>query len=126
MRNYTFAVLFFCSILSVQLFAQGTQIEFGKNRVQYHQEYEEWLKYESTNFITYWYGEGRYIGQTVVQMAEMDYDAIQNILEHRMNDRIEVIVYKDLTDLKQSNIGSEETIVNTGGQTKIDGNKIIV
>ncbi|MEM9919714.1 MAG: hypothetical protein AAF990_16575 [Bacteroidota bacterium] len=126
MRNYTFAVLFFCSILSVQLFAQGTQIEFGKNRVQYHQEYEEWLKYESTNFITYWYGEGRYIGQTVVQMAEMDYDAIQNILEHRMNDRIEVIVYKDLTDLKQSNIGSEETFVNTGGQTKIVGNKIFV
>ncbi|MEO1625038.1 MAG: hypothetical protein AAFV25_07760, partial [Bacteroidota bacterium] len=66
------------------------------------------------------------IGQTVVQMAELDYDAIQNTLEHRMNDRIEIIVYKDLTDLKQSNIGSEETFVNTGGQTKIVGNKIFV
>lgn len=113
-------------MLPQSLSAQGTQVEFGKNRVQYHQEFKEWLKYESNNFITYWYGEGRNIGQSVVQMAEMDYDAVQNILEHRMNDRIEIIVYKDLTDLKQSNIGSEEAFVNTGGQTKIVGNKIFV
>ena len=37
-----------------------------------------------------------------------------------------IIVYTDLTDLKQSNIGSEEAFVNTGGQTKIVGNKIFV
>ena len=43
-----------------------------------------------------------------------------------MNDKIEIIVYTDLTDLKQSNIGSEEAFVNTGGQTKIVGNKIFV
>ena len=110
----------------MQLRGQGTQTEFGKNRVQHHQEFAEWLLYESPNFITYWYGEGRNVGQSVVQMAEMDFANIMSTLEHRMNDRIEILVYKDLTDLKQSNIGVEEAFVNTGGQTKIVGNKIFV
>lgn len=107
-------------------FGQTTQTEFGKNRVQFHNFFAEWSQYESRNFITYWYGEGRLIGQAVVQMAEYDFYEIQGILEHRMNDKIEIIVYTDLTDLKQSNIGSEEAFVNSGGQTKIVGNKMFV
>ncbi len=106
--------------------AQRIETEFGKNRVQYHDDFKEWMQYESKNFITYWYGEGRNIGQSVVQMAELDYDFIQSILEHSMNNKIEVIVYTDLTDVKQSNIGNEEAFVNTGGQTKIVDNKVFV
>jgi hypothetical protein len=94
--------------------------------VQFHRDFAEWSQYESRNFITYWYGEGRLIGQSVVQIAEYDFYEIQGVLEHRMNDKIEIIVYTDLTDLKQSNIGSEEAFVNTGGQTKIVGNKMFV
>ncbi|RMF23347.1 MAG: hypothetical protein D6765_13210, partial [Bacteroidetes bacterium] len=113
-------------LLAWPVSGQTTQTEFGKNRVQYHRDFAEWSMYESRNFITYWYGEGRFIGQSVVQIAEYDFREIQGILEHRMNDKIEIIVYVDLTDLKQSNIGSEEAFVNTGGQTKIVGNKMFV
>src|SRR5690349_13674323 len=98
-------LLTFASIVAV---GQTTQTEFGKNRVQFNNDFAEWSQYESRNFITYWYGEGRLVGQAVVQMAEQDFYDIQGILEHRMNDKIEIIVYTDLTDLKQSNIGSEE------------------
>ena len=125
------SLLFFSLFFSLFVFpsganAQTTQTEFGKNRVQYHNNFAEWSQYESRNFITYWYGEGRLIGQSVVQMAEYDFYEIQGILEHRLNDKIEIIVYTDITDLKQSNIGSEEAFVNTGGQTKIVGNKMFV
>ena len=126
MRLQKYLLLFICTLFTNLSFAQVNQVEFGKNRVQYHDDFDDWLMYESYNFITYWYGKGRNIGQSVVLMAEQDYDGIQNILEHRMNDKIEIIVYTDLTDLKQSNIGSEEAFVNTGGQTKIVGNKIFV
>ena len=119
-------ILLLCTIVFSSSFSQGTQVEFGKNRVQYHQDFEEWSKFESVNFITYWYGEGREIGQFVVQSAEFDFSEIQNILEHRINQRIQIIVYSDLTDLKQSNIGIEETFINTGGLTKIVGNKVFV
>lgn len=105
---------------------QAIETEFGKNRVQYHDDFEEWLYYESPNFVTYWYGKGRYIGQAAVQIAEQDFLEIQDLLEHRINDKIEIIVYTDITDLKQSNIGTEDAFVNTDGQTKIVENKVFV
>ena len=121
-----YPLLLLLTLASAALEGQTTQTEFGKNRVQFNNDFAEWSQYESRNFVTYWYGEGRLIGQAVVQMAEHDFFEIQGILEHRMNDKIEIIVYTDLTDLKQSNIGSEEAFVNSGGQTKIVGNKMFV
>lgn len=119
-------LIFFIFFGTYSLLGQTSQVEFGKNRVQFHEDFKEWSMYESENFITYWYGEGRNIGQAVVQIAETDYRDIQAILEHRMNDKIDIIVYKDLTDLKQTNIGNEEVFFNTGGKTKIIGSKIFV
>ena len=126
MQKSTFLVTILVFFSGFFAFAQTSQVRFGKNRVQYHRDFDEWSQYESDNFITYWYGEGRNVGQAVVQLAEYDFNYIQNILEHRVNEKIQIIVYTDLTDLKQSNIGSEEAFVNTGGQTKIVGNKIFV
>lgn len=121
------------------LLAQTSQVEFGKNRVQYHKDFDSWEQYESDNFITYWYGEGRVLGQSVVQMAEYDFGYIQKMLEHRMNEKVQLIVYRDVTDLKQSNIGSEEVFTLPGTQnlgrsasfisatqTKFLGNKAFV
>ena len=51
----------------------------------------------------------RNVGQFAVQMAEYDFNSIQKILEHRIADKMEIIVYTDLTDFKQSNIGVEES-----------------
>jgi len=105
-----------CVLFSASLFAQTSQVEFGKNRVQYHKDFDSWEQYESDNFITYWYGEGRNVGQSVVQMAEYDFGY-----------------------LKQSNIGSEEVFTLPGNQnlgrsasfisatqTKFLGNKAFV
>ena len=126
MRSISYYIFLFCSLSCLSLHGQSTQVEFGKNRIQFHQDFDEWSMYESENFVTFWYGEGRNIGQAVVQIAELDFNEIQNILEHRMNNKIEIIVYKDITDIKQSNIGIEEAFINTGGRTKIVGNKVFV
>ncbi len=118
----TLSVVFLFSVLNLR--GQGTEVLFGKNRVQHHEF--DWMEYESPNFIAYWYAGGRTLGQAAIQIAEMDFEEIQNLMEHRINKKIQLIIYNDLTDLKQSNIGSEETFVNTGGQTKIVGNKVFV
>ena len=107
-------------------YSQVAQVEFGKNRVQYHDFFEEWSQYESENFVTYWYGMSRNVGQSVVQMAEFDFAEIQGVLEHRINEKVQIVVYTDLSDVKQSNIGTEEVFTNTGGQTKIVANTIFV
>ena len=106
--------------------AQSIYTEFGKNRVQYHDDFDDWWMYETDHFVTYWYGKGRNVARTVIQMAELDNDAIQDVLEHRLNDKIQIIVYLDLSDLKQTNIGTEELFRTSTGRTKVLGNKMFV
>ena len=106
--------------------AQQTNMEFGKNRVQFHDKFDDWLQYESENYITYWYGEARNIGQAAVLIAEANYPEVQALLEHQMSDKIELIVYTDLSDLKQSNIGADDAFRNEQGRVKVVGNKVFV
>jgi WD40 repeat protein len=117
---------FFTLLLAYAGQAQGIQTEFGKNRVQFTNDFDEWVQYESQNFVTYWYGEARTVGQAVVLIAEAEHDAIQRLMEHRVNDKLEIIVYNSISDLKQSNIGNEEAFTHVTGQTKIFENKIFV
>ena len=125
MRPYLLLFLT-CFIWITKTEAQQGQMEFGKNRVQYHSRFDEWMKYESHNFITTWYGTGRKIAETVSLLAEADLPYIQEFLEYTPPEKIRIIVYTDLSDLKQTNIGSEEQFTNTAGQTLIRENKIFV
>jgi len=111
---------------SITLTAQTSLVEFGKNRIQFHNAFQEWQYYEAENTITYWYGNGRFVGQAASIIAESEIESIKDLLEHSINDKIEIVVYTDLTDLKQTNIGQEEAFQYTGGLTKIAGNKIFV
>ncbi len=106
--------------------AQQTNTQFGKNRVQFHDKFDEWLQYESENYLTYWYGESRNIGQAAVLLAEANYADIQQLLEHQMSDKIELIVYTDVSDLKQSNIGVTDAFQTQPGRVKVEGNKVFV
>jgi Tol biopolymer transport system component len=124
--RYFLLISFLFMISTTLLWGQSINTEFGKNRVQHHDDFNNWNRYETENFITFWYGKGRNIAEPVIQMAELDHDEIQNIMEHRTNDKLEIIVYTDISDLKQSNIGLEETFTSKAGETKIVGNKMFV
>jgi len=109
------------------LTAQTTpQTSFGKNRVQYHRQFDDWVLYETPNFVTYWYGDARNVAQAALQMAELDFAELQQALEHQTSEKIEMLVFQDLTDLKQSNIGEEEVFTLRSGETKVIGNKVFV
>ncbi len=126
MQKTLLYITLFVTALVVKLPAQSINTTFGKNRVQYHNNFKYWWVYETQNFKTYWYDKGKNIGIPTLQLAELDFNEIQEILEHRLNDKIEIIVYTDLTDLKMSNIGLEETFVTISGRTKVSRNKIFV
>ncbi|MCH8330699.1 MAG: hypothetical protein IH946_04855, partial [Bacteroidetes bacterium] len=104
--------------------SQSTQIEFGKNRVQYKDF--SWSFYESDHFFVYFYLGGQDLGKFVTEAAEKHIGDIENILEYKVDHKIEILVYNNLTDLKQTNIGANLEEHNTGGQTKIIGNKVFV
>ncbi|HRK28939.1 MAG TPA: hypothetical protein PK239_16825 [Chitinophagales bacterium] len=106
------------------LLAQGFYTDFGKNRVQY-QDFI-WSYYESENFMTYFYQGGQDIARFTVQYAEQCIGEIESRLEYPANSKIEIMLYHNLSDLKQTNIGLAIEQNNTGGVTKIIGNKIFV
>ncbi len=121
-----FATVILCVLSMSVLYGQAIETEYGKNRVQFHDDFKYWSKYETPHFITYWYGKGRNIGQLAAQMAEYDHHEIRKIIEHKINDKIEILVYVDVSDVKQSNLGTEDAFVSKSGETKIVGNKMFV
>ena len=125
-RHITLVALVLLCFGAIELTAQSIRTEFGKNRIQYHDDFSKWWEYETENFIIYWYGKGRNIGESVVQIAEHVHPQIQNFVEHKINDKIEIIVYTDLSDLLQSNIGNEETFETKHESTKVIGSRMFV
>ncbi len=124
--RHLYILVFLLSFIVASVNAQSINTEFGKNRIQYHDDFSDWWQYETQNFITYWYGKSRNVAVHTLLLAEQDHNDLQKLLEHKINDKIEIIVYLDISDLKQSNIGTEETFVNKTGETKIIGNKMFV
>ena len=112
------------SFANLTLSAQSTQIEFGQNRVQYHDFY--WSLYESENFITYYYPGGQQVGRFSVKVAEDLLNEIEEYLDYRINKKINILVYNDITDLGMTNIGLNQEIYNAGGTTQILENKMFV
>ncbi len=107
------------------LYGQGTQVQFGQNRVQYKDF--DWQYYEGEHFDVYFSAGGLNLGKFTAQIAEADLVQIEDLLDYKLNSKPEIIVYNTISDYNQSNfaIGAEEQY-NIGGQTKIIGNKIFV
>src|SRR6478752_6631019 len=76
---------------------------FGLNRVQYKDFV--WSYFTSERFAVYYYLGGQEIGKFTILDAEKEMSDIEQKLEYKMNDRVEILVYNNLDDLKQSNIG---------------------
>ncbi len=111
-------------LMSNQIQAQGFYTTFGQNRVQYHDFI--WSYYESPNFVTYYYQGGYDLCKFTVHHAEQSLEEIESILEFKNSSKVEIMIYQDVADLKQTNIGLGIEQNNTGGVTKILGNKIFV
>lgn len=112
----------FWSAWNVQ--AQSPEMEFGQNRVQYKDF--SWSYYETEHFMVYFYLGGQDVGKFTILSAEKELSSIENQMEYKLNERVDILVYNNLSDLKQSNIGYGIELNNTGGTTKIIGNKMFV
>lgn len=111
--------------LSAQ-FYQGYQTNFGKNRVQYNDFL--WTFYRFTNFDTYFYVGGNELAQFVGKNADKEIQDVELLFDYKTNGRLQFIIFNRYSDLRQTNIGLEgdEMIGNTGGLTKVQGNKVLI
>jgi hypothetical protein len=105
-------------------FSQTSAVEFGQTRIQYKNF--KWRYYQTQNFNTYFSQNGLDLGKFVAQEAERQLPQIEKYLDYGLRSRINIVIYNNYGEMKQSNIGIGIDWQNTGGVTKLVGNKMIV
>lgn len=122
---YLLVLLYSLAPVLVLAQAQGTQTDFGKNRIQYKDF--QWFFYRSPHFDTYYYKDGKELGAMVGKIAEQNLKQIEDVLDYKLEGRIKILSYNKFSDLKQTNLGLiTDQQQNTGGLTQIVGNKLFI
>ncbi|HEU4553095.1 MAG TPA: hypothetical protein VFS25_09680 [Chitinophaga sp.] len=127
MNRFTTRLFFTGTLLLTTYFlsqAQTNTVEFGQNRVQ-HKNFK-WRYYQTRHFNTYFAQNGLELGKYVAQVAEKELPSLEQFMEFTFRQRLNIVVYNSFGEMKQSNIGIGVEWQNTGGVTKLVGNKMIV
>lgn len=104
--------------------AQTTQVQFGQNRVQYHAF--DWQYYNTDNFTIYFYPGGQEIGKFVWTTAEMKLKELDKQMDFHYRSQVDILVYNDISDLAQTNIGLGQEDYNIGGTAVLRDNKLFL
>jgi len=104
--------------------AQVSNVEFGKNRVQYQKF--DWKYYQTENFNTYFSQDGLELGKYVAQVAEAELPGLEEFVEFGVQRRINLVVYNNYDEMQQSNIGLGIDWQGSGGITRLVNNKMLV
>jgi hypothetical protein len=126
LARHLFALLFLFSTGGFAQFYYGSQMDFGKNRVQFGlPHYWTWYRFEK--YDVYFYKGGREIGEYVATSARKHIPEIEKLLDFSLDSRIEFMVYNKQSEYKQSNLGLiTDEQYNVGGVTRIVGSKVAV
>ena len=112
-----------CAALGYAQFYQGTNMEFGKNRVQYREF--TWFYYPSENFEVYYYVGGEDLAQYTLMACERNLKEMQQFFDFTIDEKIEVLSYLNQSEFRQSNLGlTGDDQYNIGGAAKIIGSKM--
>jgi len=128
-RFSLFAISLFFFLISFSSFGQfynGSQLTFGKSRVQYNDFF--WTYFRFDKFDTYFYLNGRELAEFTAEYADQNIRKIELTLQSGLEDKIQFIIFNNLSDLKQSNIGlyGDWDNYNTGGVTRIIGGRVLL
>jgi hypothetical protein len=119
-------VLFFlpCNVGFAQ-FYQGSNLQFGKSRVQYRDF--EWSYYNGKFADVYFYQGGEKLALETTQKADKIMGELATFLGFEPRERLYIMVYLSQSDMRQTNIGStpdENNLII--GSSPIIQNKLFV
>ncbi len=99
---------------------------FGKNRVQYKKRFYQFYRYD--DFDVYFYAGEEKMSKRISEIAKEEIKKAENFFGYGLQKRLIFIVYKKLSDFRESNIGfdTQNENSNIGGSTKIIDNKVLV
>lgn len=106
-------------------FYNGAFQEYGKNRVQYNVFQWKYLNFQK--FKIYYYAGGKELAVYTAKAMEKNFYELERLLDYKITEKLEVIVYNKQTHFRQSNVGVDLTSeYNVGGVNRIVGNKVFV
>lgn len=112
------------SLLKAQ-FNYGHQMDFGKNRIQYQTFVWTYLDYD--RYRVYSYQGGAEIAKYVAVSIARQLEIMEHRVDFQLEDKLNVLVYNNQDDFKQSNLGlSSNEQTNLGGVTRIIADKVSI
>jgi hypothetical protein len=107
-------------------FYSGSQMTFGRNRIQYTKD-RKWSYFRFNNFDTYYYKGGQSLAIYTSSYADKQMKLIGKKLDFVPDSKIRFLIFNDLSDLKETNIGLiTDDEYNVGGVTHVINNKVFL
>ncbi len=124
-RTYILFFLCFGPYLLHAQYYQGSNIEFGQNRVQYNSFFWQSLNFEE--FKVHFYQGGKDFAVFAAKSAHKNKQQLERLLDFHTLDKLELIVFNSQSHFRQSNIGlGMENTATIGGVTRIIGNRVFI
>jgi hypothetical protein len=118
-------LLVLSSFNSYAQFYNGSNMTFGKRKVQYKNF--KWNYYDHSNYQIYFYQNGQNLAIFTHQVLKDYLPQLEKDFNTQMPSNIQFIIFNTLGDLKQSNLGSlANTSYNTGGIAHIIDRKVFM
>ena len=111
-------------VLPMLSVGQGMYTQFGQNRVQYSKFV--WSFVRSENFDAYFYSGGKELATFAARTAEEQLGQIEKLIDHRLSEKVEIVIYNTQQEYKQANFGLSDQPANLGGITQATDNRFFV
>ena len=123
-KKSLYILLFLLLVSPVQAqFYNGSQLTFGKNRVQYQKF--NWQFFRSNQYDVYFYPTSKPLAEYTFGKAISFINDLEKTLNYSLSKKIHFIVYNTQSDFRESNFGyDDEDFYNQGGVTNIYGSKV--
>ena len=106
-------------------FYDGSNMEFGKNRVQ-HRTFE-WQYLPTSRAEVYYYQGGKAYANRITSEIKEWIEEVEGLYDRNIEGTVQVLVYNKQAEFRQSNIGSGQlNAQNIGGTATLVGSKLFV
>lgn len=124
-RFFYSVALFLFALSADGQFYTGSQLDFGKNRVQYNPVVWEFYRYKG--FDVFFYTGGKELSHLTAEAAQRMITDFEARFNYSLENRPQIILFTRLSDLKQTNLGTAPELANNpGGLSRTAGNKILL
>ncbi|BAV94844.1 BamA/TamA family outer membrane protein [Ichthyobacterium seriolicida] len=127
-KKYLFYFTFFLILSNLSVRAQfyyGNQQQYGKSVVVY--KGFEWNFYRYDPYDVYYYIKSKKIAEYILHSLPREMKRLDSIFDIEFDQRIKIICFKSMEDLKQSNLNDNaQDSFDTSGTLSVDYDKLFV